>query len=113
MKRFKYSCNGGALALGNETFTCHYMNSYGDGTHHVYIKDRNEQFPGADNRSFYDLYHFEGSIEGVFNVYNYDCLSKSEWNNKENILITLTGRYGVYSMKDKYSGDMLLEKWED
>lgn len=107
MRKFKYSCDGGAIALGNETFTCHYMNNYGDGTHLVHIKEPHENFPYGDYREW----HFEGSIEGTFNVYIYDCLPKKELTDKANILTTLTGRYGIYSKKGDYSGDMLLEHW--
>jgi len=112
MKKFRYSCDGGSLLLGNENFTCCYMNDYGDGTHNVYIKTREEKWPKLPyDISFYDMYHFEGSVKGNFNVYNYDCLSKTELTNKENIICALHGRYGIYSVK--HTGDMVLECWED
>jgi len=112
MEKYYYSCDGGALALGNETFCTHYMNNYGDGEHRVYIKKRDESFPRMDfGASFDEIYHFEGSIQGTFNIYNYDCLCSHERENHENILATLTGKYGIYSFK--HSGDMLLEYWDE
>lgn len=112
MEKYYYDCDGGGLLLGNKDFRCVYMNNYGDGCHTVYIKKKKEtQFPKLNhNKSFYDVYHFEGSVKGTFNVYNYDCISDKEIENKENIIITLTGKWGVYSFK--HSGDMLLECWE-
>lgn len=112
MRKYKYSCDGGTLLLGNENFQCAYVNNYGDGTHRVYIKDHKEEWPKLPNGvSFHDLYHFEGDVKGKFNVYAYDCLNNEELTAKENILTTLTGRYFVYSVK--HSGDMILACWGD
>lgn len=108
MKKYNYSCDGGSLLLGNENFQCAYMNNYGNGTHKVFIKDKEDKlFKLYAN----DVYHFEGCIQGKFNVYAYDCLHGQDLLEKENILITLSGIYGVYSFKR--SGDMMLEYWED
>lgn len=114
MKKYKYSCDGGSLLLGNENFQCAYMNNYGDGTHTVFIKNKNDKWPRLPNndvRRFYEIYHFEGSVQGKFNVYNYDFLHDNELIEKENICTTLSGRYGIYSVKN--SGDMFIEHWED
>lgn len=111
MKKYKYHCDGGALCLGNECFTCHYMNQYGDGAHNLYIKTRQEKWPELPyDVSFYNMYHFEGTIEGQFNIYKYDCLTTRKKINKDNILCTLSGRYGIYSVKN--CGDMIIECWE-
>ena len=107
MKKYKYTCDGGSLLLGNENFQCAYMNDYGDGTHKVFVKDKGDKFPKVYTN---DTYHFEGCVRGKFNVYAYDCLHGQDLLEKENILITLSGRYGVYSIRD--SGDMMLEYWD-
>lgn len=111
MKKYHYSCDGGSLLLGNNIFTCCYMNHEGDGTHNVYIKKKKDKWPELPyDMSFYDVYHFEGCIEGKFNVYNYDCLFGNELTNPNNIICKLSGRYGIYSVK--HSGDMVLEEWD-
>lgn len=91
MKEFNYSAEGGSLMLGTEAFKAHYSNYYGDGTFTVYI-DENGNDP--DNWKFVD------SVEGQFNVYDWDT-------NDAEILTTLSGRYGIYCKR----GNMLLVKW--
>ena len=112
MKKYKYSCDGGSLLLGNENFTACYMNNYGDGTHHVYIRRRGEETPKDwTGANFYSRLNFEGCVTGKFNVYNYDCIHNEELSDKKNIIKTLSGRWAVYSVRE--NGDMLLEQWED
>lgn len=91
MKEFNYSTDGGSLMLGTKAFKAHYSNGYGDGKFTVYI-DENGNDP--DNWKFVD------SVEGQFNVYDYDT-------NDAEILTTLSGRYGIYCKH----GNMLLVKW--
>lgn len=91
MKKFNYSAEGGSLMLGTEAFKAHYSNYYGDGTFTVYINE-NDNVP--DNWKFVD------SVEGQFNVYDWDT-------NDAEILTTLSGRYGIYCKR----GNMLLVKW--
>lgn len=93
MKEFNYSADGGLLMLGTEAFKAHYSNGYGDGNFTVYI---DESGKAPDNI----LWKFVDSVEGQFNVYDYDC-------GNAKILTTLNGRYGVY----RNHGDMLLVKW--
>ena len=113
MKKYNYSCGDGALLLGNENFQCTYMNNYGSGTHKIFIKDEEEDkwtdlpYPVYVNNA----YHFEGSVQGKFNVYACDCLHGQDLLGKENILITLSGKYDIYSIK--HSGDMVFERWGD
>lgn len=109
MEKYYYSCDGGSLAIGNETFFCHYPNKYGDGTHVVYIKQKGESLPL--DTTYYNLY-FVGSVEGDFNLYNYDCLSKKDRTDPEFIIKNLQGRYGIYAFKDAFSGDILIEQWD-
>lgn len=112
MKKYNYSCDGGSLLLGNENFQCAYMNNYGDGTHKVFIKNKEDKWSKLPYGNYVnDAYHFEGSVQGKFNVYAYDCLHGQDLLEKENILITLSGRYGIYSVK--HSGDMVIEFWGD
>lgn len=102
---YEYSCDGGALMLGNKDFQVDFPNDYRDGRHSVYIGKSGytvaSEFHG-------DRVKFVGSIEGEFNVYSYDCLRGEELIDSDNILVTLNGRYGVYAC----DGWMFLEKWE-
>ena len=77
--------------LGTEAFKAHYSNYYGDGTFTVYI-DENGNDPGT--------WKFVDSVEGQFNVYDWDT-------NDTEVLTTLSGRYGIYCKR----GNMLLIKW--
>ena len=102
---YEYSCDGGTLMLGNKDFQVGFPNGYGDGRHSVYV--------GTDGRTVPDTFYgdrvrFVGSIEGEFNVYSYDCLRGDELIDSDNILVTLNGRYGVFSCE----GYMFLEKWQ-
>ena len=94
MKKFTYSADGGTIQLGNENFLCHYCNDYGDGTFSIYVINEGEMSTKRFN--------FQGSVKGTFNVYGYDC-------DTEEVLTTLTGRYGVYASV----GTVVLEKWSD
>lgn len=93
MEKYYYSADGGSILLGNDDFTCCYTNGFGDGTFAVYVVERGEK----STRS----YNFKGAVAGTFNVYGYDC-------DKDEILTTLTGRFGVYA-KD---GTIILERWD-
>lgn len=93
MKKFNYSADGGSLMVGTETFKAHYSNDYGDGGFTVYIDD-DGNYPDCNKWKFVD------SVEGQFNVYDYDTKDAE-------VLTTLEGCYGIYSKH----GDMLLVKW--
>ena len=106
MESYHYNCDAGSLALGNADFTINICNGIGDGGYRVYISRK--RLDG--NSAFHKKYHFETSINGTFNVYNYDCYhTRQQREAKCNILATLTGRYGIYS----HDGDMLLEYWDE
>lgn len=101
-KAFKYSCDGGSLAIGNDKFQMRLPNGFGDGTHEVRIYNKEARVPTT-------LYGYKprylGAVEGEFNIYDYDCWYKEELS--EHILCTLNGRYGVYSA----DGYVLFEDW--
>lgn len=94
MKKYHYACDGGSIMLGTETFKAHYNNGFGDGEFKVEIYGENTEIP--------DKYKFVDSVEGKFNVYDYDC-------GDAEVLCELQGRYGIYH----YSGDIILQKWDD
>ena len=106
MKKYRYSCDGGSLMIGNADFACHYPNEYGDGTHTVIVSEVNEV------KTPQDLYKFVGCVIGKAKVYNYDCYDEKEREDPENVLCELNGRYGVYAKKGD-CGDMLIEHWRD
>ena len=99
----KYHCDGGSIMIGTkESRTC-FPNGYGDGEHYVNVVNTEKQ-----KKEFNKEKHWEwlGTVEGTnFHVWNYDCLSEDELI-KENILYTLSGRYGVY----RRDGKITLEK---
>lgn len=104
MEKYTYECDGGSLAIGTGSVVACYPNNYGDGAHTVYITD--ELSPDESRNSV-----FTGAVEGSeIKVYNYDCLTEEERADEKNVLVTLSGRYGVFAVK--YSGDMILEKWD-
>ncbi len=107
MEQKMYECDGGSLSIGDGKFNTHFPNNYGDGCHTVFVLDGIE-----DIRSLFgDRYDFLGEVSGQdIKVFAYDCLTAEECEKQENILFTLTGRYGVYALKS--SGDMVLERWE-
>lgn len=100
----KYSCDGGALLIGTSKARSAFLNCYGDGEHTVSVEDKiNWKTP--------DNWLFRGAVEGSeIKVFSYDSLSDWECDDEDNVLFTLSGRYGVYAIKN--SGDMVLVKWD-
>lgn len=78
-KFFTTESDIGSLAVGTSDFKYNIGNLYGDGTNYVYILENNEHLSCLD---------FLTTIEGDFNIYDYDC--------GNNIAITLHGKYAVY-----------------
>lgn len=95
MKKYIYSCDGGCIKIGNEQFNVHLPNGYGDGFHRIYVGTEKE----IENLRPKDS-EFIGSIEGKFNVYEYDCGNE--------ILFELEGCYAIF----KYKGTIYFERWE-
>lgn len=101
MKKYRYSCDGGTIMIGNSSSRVCITNNFGDGLHSVFMYDKNDDFDSTG-------WEFKGTVEGDnINVYDYDCLHGDELNNPEHILCTLTGRYAVSVSK----GSVVLEKW--
>lgn len=96
MKQFTYVTDRGSIQLGNENFTCNINNYFGDGAFTVVVTEKNELAT-----PLFDNFLFQGTVQGTFNVYGYDC-------STTDVLITLTGKYGVFVN----GGDVVLEKWE-
>lgn len=100
-----YGCDGGSLLIGTSNARAAFSNCYGDGTHTVTIKNDRSDWRTPEN------WIFRGMVQGnTIKVFNYDCLNDEECDNEENVLFTLSGRYGVYAVK--HSGDMILVKWD-
>ena len=72
----------GSLSVGTKEFKYNIPNLYGDGTNKVYIIDNNINLNCLD---------FLTTIEGNFNIYEYDCGNQ--------IAKTLKGRYAIYRGK--------------
>ena len=91
MKKKIYGCDGGCIMIGNGSFRVHIPNGIGDGDHFVYVYSKGEKFDLGSKT-------WMCSIEGtdIF-VYRYDCLSKEELFQPKNLVLMLSGRYGVYA----------------
>lgn len=90
MKRKKYGCDGGCIMIGNSSFRVHIPNGFGDGEHNVYVCAKGEEF---NRKSKAWVCFVEGT--DIF-VYRYDCLSKEDQLNPQNLVLMLNGRYDVY-----------------
>lgn len=94
MKEYYYTAEAGSVMLGTDDFKAHYPNGSGDGDFKIYISEENEVInPEADG------WHFVDGVEGVFDVFDYDCRGAER-------LTTLIGRYFIYNKH----GDILLKK---
>ena len=102
----KYECDGGSILIGTRDSATSFPNGYGDGCFSVSIVKTDEQ-----KKKFYQKHNkweWVGAVQGdCINVYSYDCLHGDELEDEENILYTLSGRYGVYCN----NGKITLEKW--
>ena len=101
MKEFTCYSDVRSVTVGSKEFRVDLPNRGGDGTTMCYIFEDEGEF--ALNKDHSNS-SFVTCVEGTFNVYNYDCTSGID----EDILITLTGRYGVYRSNMK----VILVKWE-
>lgn len=81
-----------SLKVGNEDFTIDISNFYGDGENNVYIFDTAVQLSCVD---------FVTTIEGTFNIYEYD-------RGKE-VIKTLCGKYAIYRTSQVFA----FVKWEN
>ena len=94
MKEFYTMSDVGSVLVGNKEFGVCFHNGYGDGTTSVVLC---EKWQAPKDATFID------TIEGIFNIYNYDCSERDE----EDIVVSLNGRYGVYCK----AGTVYFEKW--
>lgn len=102
MKCYRYSCDGGAIMIGNPSSRVCINNDFGDGLHCVYVYDDNDKFDSTG-------WDFKGTVIGDnINVYDYDCLHGDDLSNPDHILCILTGRYAVFVSM----GSVVLEKWD-
>lgn len=110
MKKFKYSCDGGTMAIGTGDCIFRIPNDYGDGTFDIYVLPRDEPLGDfvSDVTKFYDNWSWRGCIKGSnIKLYSYDCIH-SEEDVKEYEITTLSGEYNVYA--ERLGGDILLKE---
>lgn len=82
----------GSCLIGNKDWTFAVPNIGGDGETAILIFDKDdEEFTEYKKRN---NLRFISSVQGTFNIYSYDCAFED--CNDEDIIETLTGRYGVY-----------------
>lgn len=94
MNEYYYTAEAGSVMLGTEDFKAHYPNGSGDGDFKIYV-DKADEVANPEGSGW----HFVDIVEGIFNVYNYDCRGAER-------LTSLIGRYLIYNK----SGDILLKK---
>ena len=104
MKQLSCYSDIGSCLIGNKNWTFAVPNIGGDGETIISI------FEG-DNEEFreYEKEHnlkFISSVQGTFNIYNYDCAFHS--CDDEDVIATLSGRYGVY----RGEWEVAFVKWE-
>ena len=95
VKELKSYADAGSVLVGTKDFGVLIDNGYGDGESNIIIGTQQEL-------SMFDK-KFLTIIKGNFNIYNYDCCKREE----DEILITLSGRYGVYNN----NGTVYFEEW--
>lgn len=108
-RRRKYSCDGGCISIGTKDCRTNFPNGYGDGEFDAIVLETQEE-----RRKYYyqnkmmEHSTYRGSVTGdEIKVWNYDCLMEDELT-EENILFTLSGRYGIYSN----NGTVIFINWE-
>ena len=101
---FTYGCDGGSLSIGTASARVSVPNCYGDGEHKLLVIN------GKYDPCLHSGCEFRGAVEGnEIKVFKYDCFTDDECADEKNVLVTLSGRYGIYAKLN--SGDMILEKW--
>lgn len=88
---FRTESDAGSLKIGNDSFTVLIPNGFGDGSMSCAIMESGEL-----NR---DAFEFFTSIEGAFNIYDYDC--------GDGIVKSISGRFGIYTG----NGFVVFERW--
>ena len=91
MKVLYCSSDIGSCLIGNKDWTFAVPNIGGDGTTKILIFDKNEE---KEFLEYKKKLNFISSVQGTFNIYNYDCAYHNCYD--EDIIDTLSGRYGVY-----------------
>lgn len=104
MKQYYTESDGGCFLFGNKDFSFNIPNGYGDCRNKVILFDSYAEFYSFleekyGNRNPYDVkFKWQTSIEGRFNLYNYDC---SDMNEKD-IKAKFDGKYSIYLRSGEY-----------
>lgn len=101
-KKYKYSCDVGSLAIGNNDVIFRIPNGIGDGTYDVYIFDNEDIFTDTIKDNVEYVSQFAG--ENIM-VLNYDLSIDPD----KDCLVKLTGCYEVFRNAD-YNGTIYLVK---
>lgn len=104
MKKLSCSSDIGSCLIGNKDWTFAVPNIGGDGTTKILIFEKEDK-DFYEYEKAHDL-QFISSVQGTFNIYSYDCAYHS--CNDEDVIATLSGRYGVYQGHWK----VVFVKWE-
>lgn len=102
MKEFYTESDAGSVKVGIlGQFITLIANGYGDGETAVTILEPGEKLP--------DGAHFETVVEGSqINIYAYDCNGYTG----DQVVTTISGRYGCYSLDLGNGGAVIFQKWE-
>lgn len=92
MKKITCISDIGSVLVGNKDWSFAVPNIGGDGETTITIFENINEFREYEESN---NLKFISSIQGTFNIYNYDCAFDYGCND-EDVIATLSGRYGVY-----------------
>lgn len=103
MKTYWGASDIGSVLIGNKDWTFAVPNIGGDGATKILVFEKDvKEFANYQKEN---NLHFISSVQGTFNIFSYDCAFETE---QEDVLLTLSGRYGVYNGEMKVA----FVKWE-
>lgn len=108
MQKYTVEADAGSMALGKGSFIATYSNSMGDGRFNVLVFDNESEFDSHEKEKPYRRYKFLSSVEGDFDLYNYDCFGGPV---KPYVIASFSGRYGIYRAEHK--NEMVLVHWDE
>ena len=77
MQKYTVEADAGSMALGKGSFIATYSNSMGDGRFNVLVFDNESEFDSHEKEKPYRKYEFLSSVEGDFDLYDYDQESEA------------------------------------
>lgn len=103
MKKYYTISDGGCFLFGNKDFSFDIPNDYGDCRNTVLVFDTEAEFLEYTKKYYGEhrrasAFKWKTSVNGSFNLYNYDCSDMSP----KDIKAKFDGRYSIYLRSDEY-----------